>query len=120
MHVIAAKAVAFHEALQPEFRTYASNIVVNARALAAALAGEGFRIVSGGTDNHLLLVDLRPFGVTGKVAQEALDRAGHHVQQERDPERPREAVRHEWPAARHRCGHDRGHGPGARCRRSRP
>ena len=71
---------------------------------------EGFRIVSGGTDNHLMLVDLRPFGVTGKVAQEALDRAGITVQQERDPERPREAVRHERAAARHRVGHDRGHG----------
>src|SRR5688572_21944657 len=73
MHVIAAKAVCFHEAAQPEFRTYADGIVKNARALATALAAEGFRIVSGGTDNHLMLVDLRPFGVTGKVAQEALD-----------------------------------------------
>src|SRR5437899_71934 len=76
MHVIAAKAVCFHEAAQPSFADYAAGIVRNARALAAALAGEGFRIVSGGTDNHLMLVDLRPFGVTGKVAQEALDRAG--------------------------------------------
>jgi len=76
MHVIAAKAVAFREALQPSFRGYAQAIVRNAAALADALAAEGFRVVSGGTDNHLLLVDLRPFGVTGKVAQEALDRAG--------------------------------------------
>src|SRR5205814_8518502 len=76
MHVIAAKAVCFHEAAQPAFSAYAEGIVRNARALAAALAGEGFRIVSGGTDNHLMLVDLRPFGVTGKVAQEALERAG--------------------------------------------
>ena len=60
MHVIAAKAVAFHEALQPEFRDYAAQIVRNAAALADALAAEGFRIVSGGTDNHLMLVDLRP------------------------------------------------------------
>ena len=91
MHVIAAKAVAFHEAMQPEFRTYAADIVVNARALADALAGEGFRIVSGGTDNHLLLVDLRPFGVTGKVAQEALDRAGITCNKNaipNDPEKP--------------------------------
>jgi glycine hydroxymethyltransferase len=91
MHVIAAKAVAFHEAAQPEFRTYASNIVVNARALADALAAEGFRIVSGGTENHLLLVDLRPFGVTGKVAQEALDRAGITCNKNaipNDPEKP--------------------------------
>ena len=76
MHVIAAKAVAFREALLPSFREYAQAIVRNAAALADALAAEGFRVVSGGTDNHLLLVDLRPFGVTGKVAQEALDRAG--------------------------------------------
>lgn len=75
-HVIAAKAVAFREASEPEFSEYAHGIVRNARALAAGLADEGFRVVSGGTDNHLMLVDLRPFGVTGKVAQEALDRAG--------------------------------------------
>jgi glycine hydroxymethyltransferase len=91
MHVIAAKAVAFHEAAQPEFRTYASNIVANAVALAEALKAEGFRIVSGGTENHLLLVDLRPFGVTGKVAQEALDRAGITCNKNaipNDPEKP--------------------------------
>jgi glycine hydroxymethyltransferase len=76
MHVIAAKAVCFHEAAQPAFADYAAGVVRNARALATALAAEGFRIVSGGTDNHLMLVDLRPFEVTGKVAQEALDRAG--------------------------------------------
>jgi len=91
MHVIAAKAVCFHEAAQPEFAEYAHNIVRNCRALAAALAGEGFRIVSGGTDNHLMLVDLRPFGVTGKVAQEALDRAGITLNKNtipNDPESP--------------------------------
>jgi glycine hydroxymethyltransferase len=91
MHVIAAKAVAFHEAAQPAFRDYARDIVVNAQALAAALAEEGFRIVSGGTDNHLMLVDLRPFGVTGKVAQEALDRAGITCNKNaipNDPEKP--------------------------------
>ncbi len=76
MHVVAAKAVAFHEAAQPAFAGYARGVVENAAALAASLASEGFRIVSGGTDNHLMLVDLRPFGVTGKVAQEALDAAG--------------------------------------------
>lgn len=77
-HVVAAKAVAFGEALRPGFKLYAARIVDNARVLAAALAGEGFRIVSGGTDTHLLLVDLRGFDteLTGKVAQEALDRAG--------------------------------------------
>ena len=77
-HVVAAKAVAFGEALRPDFKLYAARIVDNARGLAAALAGEGLRIVSGGTDTHLLLVDLRTFDaeLTGKAAQEALDRAG--------------------------------------------
>ena len=91
MHVIAAKAVCFHEAAQPSFADYTHAIVRNARALAAALAAEGFRIVSGGTDNHLMLVDLRPFGVTGKVAQEALDRAGITLNKNtipNDPESP--------------------------------
>ena len=91
MHVIAAKAVAFHEASEPSFAKYAADVVVNAKALAAALAQEGFRIVSGGTDNHLMLVDVRPFGVTGKVAQEALDRAGITCNKNtipNDPEKP--------------------------------
>lgn len=91
MHVVAAKAVAFHEAAQPEFRDYAAQVVRNARALAESLAREGFRIVSGGTENHLLLVDLRPFGVTGKVAQEALDAAGITTNKNaipNDPEKP--------------------------------
>ena len=72
MHAIAAKAVCFGEALQPEFATYGRQIVENARAMAAALEGEGLRIVSGGTDNHLMLVDLRPLGWTGQEAEEAL------------------------------------------------
>jgi len=76
MHVIAAKAVCFHEALQPEFREYQRQIVTNAKALAAGLAKHGYRIVSGGTDNHLMLVDLRPKEINGKEAQEVLDRAG--------------------------------------------
>jgi glycine hydroxymethyltransferase len=76
MHAIAAKAVAFGEALRPEFRAYQEAVVANARALAAALAGHGYRIVSGGTDNHLLLLDLRPKGLTGKRAVEALDPVG--------------------------------------------
>ena len=91
MHVIAAKAVAFLEAGQPSFRQYAADVVANASALASALSSEGFRIVSGGTDNHLMLVDLRPFGVTGKVAQEALDRAGITCNKNaipNDPEKP--------------------------------
>jgi glycine hydroxymethyltransferase len=91
MHVIAAKAVAFLEASQPSFRQYVADVVANASALAGALAGEGFRIVSGGTENHLMLVDLRSFGVTGKVAQEALDRAGITCNKNaipNDPEKP--------------------------------
>ena len=90
-HVIAAKAVAFYEASQPEFAEYAAQIVRNARALAAALAGEGFRIVSGGTDNHLMLVDLRSFDpdLTGKVAQEALDKAGITLNRNQIPGDPR-------------------------------
>jgi glycine hydroxymethyltransferase len=91
MHVIAAKAVAFLEASQPSFRQYAADIVTNAAALANGLAGEGFRIVSGGTENHLMLVDLRPFGVTGKAAQEALDAAGITCNKNaipNDPEKP--------------------------------
>jgi glycine hydroxymethyltransferase len=91
MHVIAAKAVAFHEAARPEFRDYVAQIVRNAQALSAGLTDEGFRIVSGGTDNHLLLVDLRPFGVTGKVAQESLDAAGITTNKNaipNDPEKP--------------------------------
>jgi len=76
MHVIAAKAVCFHEALQPQFRQYQRQVVINAKALAAGIAKHGYRIVSGGTDNHLMLVDLRPKEINGKEAQEVLDRAG--------------------------------------------
>jgi glycine hydroxymethyltransferase len=75
MHVIAAKAVALKEALQPEFKAYAAQIVANSRALAKALQEDGLDIVSGGTDNHLMLVDLRPKQATGKAAEKALDRA---------------------------------------------
>jgi glycine hydroxymethyltransferase len=76
MHVIAGKAVAFGEALRPEFRTYARQIRVNARALAEGLTAQGFKLISGGTDNHLMLVDLTPLGITGVQAQNALDQAG--------------------------------------------
>ena len=75
MHAIAAKAVAFGEALKPEFRDYAEAVVANARALAETLQEGGLEIVSGGTDTHLLLVDLRPLGLTGNVAEKALERA---------------------------------------------
>jgi glycine hydroxymethyltransferase len=76
MHVIAAKAVAFKEALSPDFKAYQQQIVRNAAALAATLLDEGWRLVSGGTDNHLILVDVFARGITGKVAEAALDRAG--------------------------------------------
>ena len=94
MHVIAAKAVAFAEALRPDFKIYAKNVVENAKALAETLRGHGFDIVSGGTDNHLMLVDLRPKGLKGNVSEKALVRAAHHLQQERHPVRSRKAVRH--------------------------
>jgi glycine/serine hydroxymethyltransferase len=74
--VIAAKAVCFHEALQPAFRDYQRQVVINAKALSAGLAKHGYRIVSGGTENHLMLVDLRPKNLNGKEAQESLDHAG--------------------------------------------
>ncbi|MGQ3672707.1 serine hydroxymethyltransferase [Xanthobacter sp. TB0136] len=91
MHVIAAKAVAFGEALRPEFKTYAHNVVENAKVLAETLKGHGFDIVSGGTDTHLMLVDLRPKGLTGKVSEIALGRA--HITCNKngipfDPEKP--------------------------------
>jgi glycine hydroxymethyltransferase len=76
MHVIAAKAVCFHEALQPSFRDYQRQVVINAKALAAQLTHLGYRLISGGTDNHLMLVDLRPSNLTGKDASDILDRAG--------------------------------------------
>ena len=76
MHVIAAQAVAFKAALAPEWKAYQKQIVLNAAALATALLGEGFRLVSGGTDTHLMLVDVFAKGITGKVAEKALDRAG--------------------------------------------
>ncbi|TWT03523.1 serine hydroxymethyltransferase [Planomicrobium sp. CPCC 101079] len=76
MHVIAAKAVAFGEALEPEFKTYIDQVVKNAKALAEALMAEGVQIVSGGTDNHLLLIDLRSLNLTGKLAEHLLDEVG--------------------------------------------
>ncbi len=90
-HTIAAKAVAFAEAARPEFIEYARQVKANARALAEALSAEGFRIVAGGTDNHLLLVDLRDFDgeLTGKAAQEVLDRAGITCNRNQIPDDPR-------------------------------
>ena len=83
MHVIAAKAVAFGEALQPEFKIYAKNVVENAKALAEALKAQGLDIVSGGTDNHLMLVDLRPKSAKGKSDRKGARPRRHHLQQER-------------------------------------
>ncbi|MBS0529233.1 MAG: serine hydroxymethyltransferase [Proteobacteria bacterium] len=91
MHVIAAKAVAFGEALTPEFAEYAGAVVENARAMASVLADRGYAVVSGGTDNHLFLVDLRSKGLTGKVAEEALGRANITCNKNGipfDPEKP--------------------------------
>jgi glycine hydroxymethyltransferase len=76
MHIVAAKAVCLKEAMEPGFVEYQTQIVANAKRLAAALADAGFRLVSGGTDNHLMLVDVFSKGLTGKVAEAALDRAG--------------------------------------------
>ena len=91
MHVIAAKAVAFGEALRPEFKEYAARVVENAQTLAATLSNQGLDIVSGGTDTHLMLVDLRPKGLTGKVAEASLENAGITCNKNGipfDPEKP--------------------------------
>ncbi len=90
-HVIAAKAVCLKEAMQPEFQVYAQNIVKNAKVLAAALLEEGFDLVTGGTDNHLMLADLRPMQITGKELQTRLD--ANHITLNKnaipgDPEKP--------------------------------
>ncbi|HYZ47981.1 MAG TPA: serine hydroxymethyltransferase [Sphingomonas sp.] len=111
MHVIAAKAVAFHEALQPEFKSYAASIVENAKALAESLKERGLDIVSGGTDNHLMLVDLRPYHTKGKYAEKALDRASITCNMNTipfDPEKPKvgSGIRLGTPA-----GTTRGFGP---------
>ncbi|MES2907094.1 MAG: serine hydroxymethyltransferase, partial [Pseudomonadota bacterium] len=91
MHVIAAKAVAFGEALQPEFKTYAKSVIDNAKVLADTVKAAGFNIVSGGTDNHLMLVDLRPKNLKGNISEKALQRA--HITCNKngipyDPEKP--------------------------------
>jgi len=111
MHVIAAKAVAFGEALRPEFKAYAARVVENARALAGRLVEHGFAIVSGGTDSHLMLVDLRPKKLTGTVAEKSLGRAGLTCNKNGipfDPEKPMvtSGVRLGTPA-----GTTRGFGP---------
>ena len=121
-HVIAAKAVAFREAAQPWFAAYAQQIVDNASALAEALAGHGLRLVSGGTDNHLMLVDLRSFDEDA-VGEEGPPRARqgrHQPQREHGARRPSAALHHEWAADRHPGGDHPGHGEPGRCGRSPP
>jgi glycine hydroxymethyltransferase len=91
MHIIAAKAVCFGEALRPEFKTYQQQIIKNAAALADSLIKEGFRLVSGGTDNHLMLVDTRNFNITGKKLERRLDEVHITVNKNaipNDPESP--------------------------------
>ncbi len=91
MHVIAAKAVCFGEALKPEFKAYGEQIVKNARVLADTLLEKGFQLVTGGTDNHLMLVDLRPFNITGKDLQNNLDECYITVNKNaipNDPQKP--------------------------------
>jgi len=91
MHVVAAKAVAFGEALQPDFKLYGRDVVNNARALGQTLVDGGLALVSGGTDTHLVLVDLRPKGLSGRAAEESLERAGMTCNKNAipfDPEKP--------------------------------
>ena len=92
MHVIAGKAVCFAEALQPSFKDYASQVVINAKTLAEELMGAGFRLASGGTDNHLILIDMGSKGLTGKVAESALHRAGITVNKNLIPFDPRKPL----------------------------
>ena len=92
MHVVAAKAVCFHEAMRPEFREYSQQIVRNAKAMAEVLQAAGIRLISGGTDNHLLVVDLTPMGITGRDAANALDRAGVIVNKNAIPFDPRPPI----------------------------
>ena len=113
MHVIAAKAVALLEALAPEFKAYQQQVVANARAMAKSLQERGYRIVSGGTDNHLFLLDLIGTELHGQGRRRGARPRAHHGQQERGAERSAAAVRHERPADRHAGDHD------ARLRRSR-
>ena len=122
-HIIAAKAVCFKEALDPSFKTYAQSVVANARALAAALASRGFEIVSGGTDNHLMLVDLRNRGTHRQGRAVGARRGGDHGEQEHRAERNAVAVRDERHSYRNAGGDDARHGrarDGADRRADRP
>jgi glycine hydroxymethyltransferase len=91
MHCIAGKAVCYHEAAQPAFKAYARQVRANADALATAMTEQGFRVVSGGTESHLMLIDLRPYGITGKIAQNTLDEVSITTNKNTipfDPEKP--------------------------------
>ncbi len=112
MHVIAAKAVAFGEALRPEFKTYAKRVIENARALADSLQGVGFKIVSNGTDSHLLLVDLTPKAVSGADAEIALERAGITTNKNSIPGDPLPAMQTSGLRLGSPAGTTRGFGPG--------
>ena len=112
MHVIAAKAVAFGEALKPEFKLYARNVIENAHALADSLQGAGFKIVSNGTDSHLMLVDLTPKGVTGAQAEIALERAGLTTNKNGIPFDPLPPVQTSGLRVGSAAGTTRGLGPG--------
>ncbi len=111
MHVIAAKAVAFGEALRPEFKTYAKQVIENARALADSLQIAGFKIVSNGTDSHLMLVDLTPKGVSGAVAEVALERAGITTNKNSIPGDPLPAMQTSGLRVGSPAGTTRGFGP---------
>ena len=116
MHVIAAKAVAFGEALRPEFKAYSAQVIENAQALAASLIDGGLACITGGTDTHVILVDLRPKGVTGKAAEAALGRAHITCNKNGIPERPGKGHGH----LGHPAGLARGHDPWLRHRRIHP
>jgi glycine hydroxymethyltransferase len=112
MHVIAAKAVAFGEALRPEFKLYARQVIDNARALADSLQSAGFKIVSNGTDSHLMLVDLTPKGVSGADAENALERAGITTNKNSIPGDPLPAMQTSGLRVGSPAGTTRGFGPG--------
>ena len=112
MHIIAGKAICFGEALRPEFKKYARQIIDNAKALAETLLAGGLKLVSGGTDNHLLLVDVTPLGIGGKLAEQTLDRCGITDQQEHDPVRRAQTGRPVRHPRRHAGTHHARHGHG--------
>ena len=117
MHVIAAKAVAFKEALEPEFKAYQQQVVKNAQAMAKTLMARGYKIVSGGTENHLMLVDLIGRDITGKDAEAALGKAHITVNKNAVPNDPRSPFVTSGPAHRH-AGGDHARLPGSRLRRA--